>query len=205
MSLKIKQKATANIPPMKAGTYPTICVGIIDLGEQHNTMWNKYENRVLIIQEFPSKTVEIDGEQKPRWLSQEFTASLHDKAKFTQYVTQWRGEPFSEEEKKEGFDMRKLLGEPGFTSVGVEEGKDGKAYNRINGTVAFPEGMPVPVTSSELLWFDMDDWNDEMFGKLPGWVQARIKKSTQYAKSHAPAETIEVKAADKANESGCPF
>lgn len=203
MSLKIKAKATANIPPMKAGTYPSICVGIIDLGEQHNTVWNKYENRLLIIQEFPTKTVDIDGEKKPRWLSQEFTASLHDKAKFTQYVTQWRGQPFSDEEKKEGFDMRKLLGEPGFTSVGLEEGKDGKQYNRINGTMAFPEGMEPPVSNSEMLWFDIDEWDDEMFGKLPGWVQNRIKKSTQYAKSHASTETIEVKADDGGEE--CPI
>lgn len=203
MSLKLKAKATTTIPPMKAGTYPSVCVGIIDIGEQHNTIWNKYENRLIIIQEFPTKTVEIDGEQKPRWLSQEFTASLHDKAKLSRYITQWRGEPFTEDEKKNGFDLRALLGEAGFTSIGVEEGKDGKQYNRINGTVAFPEGMDAPVSKSELLWFDLDEWDDEMFGKLPGWIQERIKKSTQYQKKHASTETIAVKADDDGEE--CPI
>lgn len=203
MSLKIKQKATVAIPPMEAGTYPAVCVGIVDLGEQHNAMWNKYENRLLLIMEFPDETVEIDGEQKPRWLSREFTASLHDKSNFAQFVSQWRGKPFTDEEKNEGFDMRKLLGEPGLASVGLEEGKDGKQYNRLNGMMGIPKRMQPPVAVSELLWHDMDEWNDEMFGKLPGWIQERVKKSTQYQKQHAPAETIEVKA--EVADGGCPI
>ena len=201
MSLKLKQKATVTIPPMEAGTYPAVCVGIVDLGEQHNTMWNKYENRLLVIMEFPDETVEIDGEQKPRWISREFSASLHDKSNFAQFISQWRGKSFTDEEKQEGFDLKKLLAEPGFATVSVEDGKDGKQYNKLMSIVPVPKRMPAPTPVSELLWHDMDEWNDEMFAKLPGWIQDRIKKSTQYQKQHAPAETIEV----KGDESGCPI
>ena len=191
MSLKIKSKQAVAIPPMEAGTYPCVCIGIVDLGEQHNTMWNKYEDRVLLLMEFPDETVDVDGEQKPRWLSREFSASMHDKANLAQFIAQWRGVALTEEEKKEGFDLRKMLGEPGLASVSLEDGKDGKQYNRLNGMMGIPKRMLPPVAVSELLWFDMDQWDDEMLRKLPGWVQDRVKKSTQYQKEHAPAQTIQ--------------
>lgn len=198
--LKIKSKPTVSIPPVEEGTYPAVCVGVVDLGEQHNKFYNKYEHKILLIMELPGELIEIEGEQKPRWVSRDFTASLGQKANLTQFLNQWRGKALTEEERENGFDLAELLNRPGFASVGVVEGKD-RLFNVLNGMMSIPKGMPAPTAIGELLWFDMDDWNDEVFQKLPGWVQDRIKKSTQYQKQHAPAETIEV----KANESGCPF
>ena len=35
MSLKAKRKPANNIPPLDGGTYMSVCVGVIDLGEQY--------------------------------------------------------------------------------------------------------------------------------------------------------------------------
>ena len=201
MSLKIKRKSAVAIPPVDADTYEAILVGVVDLGEQYNQYYNKYEDRILLIFELPDETVEIDGEQKPRWLSKEFNSSLDSKSNLSKFITNWRGMPFTDDELTHGYDMKVLLGNAGFLSVGLEEGKDGKQYNRINGMSALPKKMPVPITNNELLWFDMDEWNNDVFAKLPGWVQDRIKKSTQYQKNHAPDPTVEV----KATETECPI
>lgn len=193
MSLKVKNKKRPSLPPVVGGTYPAVCVGIVDLGYQYNEKYKEYKEKVLFIWELSGVTIEVDGEQKPRWLSKDFSSTLNEKGNLSKFIVPWRGKNFTEEELNgEGFDLKELLGEGCLLQVIVEE-KDGNQYNRITGCMGFPMGTPAPVTESELLWFDMDEWDDGAMTKFPDWVQDKIKKSTQYQKLHAPAETIEVK------------
>lgn len=193
MSLKVKNKKGPSLPPIDGGTYPAVCVGIVDLGEQHNEKFKKYEDKVLFIWELPGVLIEVEGEQKPRWQSKDFSATLNEKSNLTKFLVPWRGKNFTDEELNgDGFDLKQMLGEGCLLQVIVEE-KDGNQYNRITGCMGFPMGMPAPVTNSELIWFDMDEWDDAAMAKLPEWVQERIKKSTQYQKDHAPDTVVEVK------------
>ena len=184
MSLKIKKKSGSSVPPMDAGTYPAVCVGIVDLGEQYSETFKKYNDKLLVIWEIPSQTIEIDGEDKPRWLSKDFSASLHEKSVLYQTLVSWRGKAFTEAELTEDengfmqFSVLDMLGTGCFLQVIVEE-KDSGSYNRITSVIALPTGMDVPKTETPLIAFDIDVWNDEVFTSLPGWIQERIKKSTQ--------------------------
>lgn len=203
MSLKVKNKKGPTLPPIDGGTYPAVCVGVIDLGEQHNEKFNKYADKVLFIWELPRVLIDVEGEQKPRWLSRDFSATLNEKSNLTKFLVSWRGKNFTEEELNgDGFDLKQMLGEGCLLQVIVEE-KEGKQYNRITGCVGLPEEMPAPVTASDLLWFDMDEWDDDAIAKFPEWVQGKIKKSTQYQKNHAPDTAVEVKAPSA--ESECPI
>lgn len=197
MSLKIKKKAGQSVPPLAPGTYPAVCVGIVDLGEQYSQGFKKYSNKLLIIWEIPSQTVEVEGEQKPRWLSRDFTASLHEKSNLYQTLVSWRGRAFTEEELSEDengflrFSVADMLGTGCLLQVIVEE-KEGGSYNRITSVVALPAGMSAPAPQSPLLSFDIDAWDQQTFEALPEWIQNRIKKSTQYQKLHAPADSLDV-------------
>lgn len=197
MSLKIKKKTGSSVPPIEAGTYPAVCIGIVDLGEQYGETFKKYNNRLLIIWEIPSQTVQIDGEDKPRWLSKEFTASLHEKSGLYQTLVSWRGKAFTEKELTEDengfmqFSIKDMLGTGCFLQVIIEE-KDSGTYNRITSVISLPMGMDIPATETPLIAFDMDAWDDETFTALPAWIQERIKKSTQYQKLHVPTETVDV-------------
>ena len=165
--------------------------------------FKKYEDKVLLIWELPGVMIEVEGEQKPRWLSKDFSATLNEKSNLTKFLVPWRGKNFTEEELNgDGFNLKQMLGEGCLLQVIVEE-KDGNQYNRITGCMGFPMGMPAPVTESELLWFDMDEWDDDAMAKFPEWVQEKIKKSTQYQKSHAPETAVEVK--PPVAESECPI
>ena len=44
-------------------------------------------------------------------------------------------------------------------------------YNRIEAVTGFPKGLPAPKPESEILVFDADEPDMEVFGKLPEWVQ----------------------------------
>ena len=78
-----------------------------------------------------------------------------------------------------------------FLQVIVEE-KDSGSYNRITSVIALPAGMDAPKTETPLIAFDIDAWDDEVFNSLPGWIQERIKKSTQYQKLHVPTDPVDV-------------
>ncbi len=204
MSLKIKKKSGSSVPPMEAGTYPAVCVGIVDLGEQYSETFKKYSDKLLIIWEIPSQTIEIDGEDKPRWLSKDFSASLHEKSGLHKMLVSWRGKAFTDKELTEDengfvqFSVLDMLGTGCFLQVIVEE-KESGSYNRITSVISLPAGMPTPTTETPLIAFDIDNWDDEVFKSLPEWIQERIKKSTQYQKLHVPTDSVDV-AADGGSE-----
>lgn len=42
MGLIVKKRKASSIPPMDAGTYPAVCIGVVDLGQQHSEKFNTY-------------------------------------------------------------------------------------------------------------------------------------------------------------------
>lgn len=217
MSLKAKRKPANNIPPLDGGTYMSVCVGVIDLGEQYRQFdkqkQGKYAEECMFIFEIPSERVQVDGEDKPRWLSSKrYTVSLHERSALYQMLTSWRGKALSDAELDpagDGFDLMQMAGQGAMLSVSVAEKDDGSLKNKIEAVTGFPKGIAPPQPESEILVFDADDPDMEVFGKLPEWIQDVIRKSTQFA-DHAPDEKVDIppdqetKAEESAGEE-CPI
>lgn len=191
MSLKIKKKVGSDIPPMEDGTYPAVCVGIVDLGEQYNQTFKNFSEKILIVFEIPSETLEIDGEKKPRWLSKEFTASMGDKGNLKKFLISWRGRAFSEAELEDDYDITEMLGSSCLLQVLKEEKKD-KCYNNVSAAIAMPSGIPDVAPVTEPFAFDLDEWNEELFKNLPEWIQNKIKNSSQYKTKFAPPSEADI-------------
>ena len=217
MSLKAKRKPANNIPPLDGGTYMSVCVGVIDLGEQYRKLdkqkQGKYAEECMFIFEIPSERVQVDGEDKPRWLSSKrYTVSLHERSALYQMLTSWRGKALSDAELDpagDGFDLMQMAGQGAMLSVSVAEKDDGSLKNKIEAVTGFPKGIAPPQPESEILVFDADDPDMEVFGKLPEWIQDVIRKSTQFA-DNAPDEKVDIppdqetKAEESAGEE-CPI
>lgn len=206
MSLKLSRKKASSIPPLEGGTYMAVCVGVIDIGEQKNEAYNKYENKVILIFEIPSETVEVDGQQKPRWVSKTYTASLNEKSNLSKHLVSWRGRSFDEEELT-NYDVSEVLGKTAMIQILCEQGETG-SYNVIAGVSGIPKGFPPPEAQSELLMYDMDEPDEEMFGKLPEWIQERIRKSTEYQERHTGTKELDIdddEPAEKPGKRGTPF
>ena len=186
MSLTVKRKKANRIPPVPGGSYISACIGIIDVGEQYDKFpgekQGKYASKVIFLFELVGETVEVDGEQKPRWLSLEMTQSLHERAALYKTLTAWLGRPLTEDELSIegcGFDLAQMLGKNCMLSVSLNE-KDGEQYNKITGVMGVPKGLQISKPESEPLLFDIDDRDEAVFAKLPEWIQKKIEKSTQY-------------------------
>lgn len=205
MSLKLKRKQRIIVPPLAGGTYMGVCIGTIDVGEQYNQHYKKYEDKLILLFEVSGETVDVDGESKPRWLSNEYTASLGEKAKLHQHLVSWRSRDFTDEEL-ENFDIESMLGQPCMLTVIVKETDNG-TYNNITNITAVPKGVPAPTTEQELLAYDIDDRNEDVFEKLPEWIRNKIKKSTQFAED-PPEDDLEEHTeteAEAAEDEECPI
>lgn len=194
--MKLGSRAKPAIPPVEPGTYFAVCIGAVDLGEQETTYNNKtrYANQLQIIFELPSELIEIDGEEQPRQLSRRFSVSLSAKSNLRKFIETWYGKKFTDDAIRE-FDTRELLGKPAMLSVVLSE--DGN-YANIASAAALPKGMEAQKAKSELIDFDVEEWDDEAFQKLPEWLQELIKKSTQYKSNHLPEDEVSVEAAEQA-------
>lgn len=205
MSLKLKRKKVHREPAIPAGTYTAICVGVIDIGEQHNVKYNNYQDKIILIFEIPSQTIEADGEQKPRWLSQEYSASLNEKSKLYKTLRSWRAKDFTETELDE-FQLSEMAGEGCMIAVTLIE-KDGVQYNNIDSVMGIPTDMPLPALQNDILIYDIDEPDPEVFAKIPSWIQDKIKKSTQHQKN-LPDEKLDIPKPDikeEPKDGDCPI
>ena len=197
--MKIKDRAKPKVPPVEAGVYMAVCIGFVDLGEQYSEKFKNYSYKGMYIWELPGETIEIDGEQKPRQLSKEFTISGSSKSNLRKFIETWNSKSYSDEDFME-FDVFEQVGKPCQLNVVLNETKE---YANVDNLMPIPKGFPAPTTTTEHIKWDMDAWNDDVFAKLPEWIQEKIKKSTQYQKEHAPETEIKVDAAT--GEVSCPI
>jgi len=196
MSLIAKAKPSNNIAPLEPGIYTGICVGLADLGEQKNPIYNNYHERVLLFFEIVGEFVDVgDGEAKPRWLSKEFTKSLHSRSNLAKTLKSWRNMEFTQEETDGGFDLKQMVGQACQLQVMLKESSnDGREFNVIENIMGLAKGTTVREPISDLLIFDMDDMPkaEETFPKLPQWVRDRIQKSTEWPKLHRNSEDLDI-------------
>ena len=198
--MKIKDRAKPALPPVPAGQYLAICVGVYDLGEQYSEKYKNYSPKLMITFDIPSVTIEIDGKQEPRQLSREFTISGKSNSNLRAFISSWNGIQYSDEAFGE-FDPLTQVGKPAMINVLLNETGE---YANIDTIMPLFPGLPTPTTATPMMSWDMDKWDDNLFNQLPTWVQEKIKKSTQYQKLHAPETTVEVKT-ETAAGGECPI
>lgn len=198
--MKIKDRAKPKAPPVEPGVYMAVCIGFIDLGEQYSEKYKSYSSKGMYVWELPGETIEINGEQKPRQLSKEFTISSSNKSHLRKFIESWNGKSYSDDEFLE-FDLFDQIGKPCQLNVVLNESKE---YSNVDNLMPIPKGFPAPTTDTKHIRWDMEQWNDEVFKELPEWIQDKIKKSSQYQKEHAPDTTVEVKTPTAAAEV-CPI
>lgn len=195
MALIAKEKTGggSNFTPIEAGTYPARCCGVIDLGLQH-IEWqgqSKEQEKVLLMFEFPTERIEVDGEDKPRWLSIRYTVSLHEKSGLRKTLDAWRGKPMTPEELR-GFNIGSLLNAPCMVTVINKEGSNGNIYANIGGISKPMKGIPIPELENDPILFDMEAADaEETFKKLPEWVQNIVEESVTWKERKANLEPID--------------
>ena len=196
--MKIKDRAKPALPPVPAGQYLAVCVGVYDLGEQYSEKYKNYSPKLMISFDIPSVTIEVEGKMEPRQLSREFTITTKNNSKLREFISSWNGTQYSDEAFGE-FDPLTQVGKPAMINVLLNETGE---YANINTIMPLFPGLPAPTTTTPLRVWDMDKWDDKAFEDLPAWVQEKIKKSSEYQKEHVPQTDVTVQPVAAAQPAG---
>lgn len=187
MSMIIKNRAKAKVPPVEPGVYYAACVGVIDLGEQYSDKFKNYAAKVMLTFELLGETVEIEGEMKPRQISKIFSFSMGPRSGLRAFLQSWDAKPKTDEQAGNE-DLSQRLGKVCQLQVVLNEAGD-KA--NIDNIMAVPKGVKLDKPQSELLLFDLEDFDQATFDKLSDWTRETIQKSSQWEKEHASTDAIE--------------
>lgn len=207
--MKLRDKIKPSAPPMEAGTYLGVCIGVIGLGEQE-TEWKgktRYVEKVKFIFETPEETIEQDGEPRPRQLSVDFSVAKKATSRLRQFLSGWMGKVLGDDEYLD-MDFYSLIGRN--ANLNVVRSEDNQYANIASASPLRKSEQPVKA-QAEPITFDADEWDNEAFEALPEYLQERLKKSTQYKNRHLPDQEVSVAAANQeaAEDAGggeeCPF
>ena len=181
MSLKvneIKQPAKkTDYGRLEDGNHLARIVSVIDMGLQAQTDWQTKEATdpkkiVMITFETPNETITIkdkegNEEDKPRWISKDYTLSFHEMAALRKLVDALNPELESLDE---------LLNTPCMINIGSTVSNNAK----IVGVSKPMKGMEVPELYGDAFQFDFSHPNMELFNGLLKWQQEKIKEALDY-------------------------
>lgn len=177
MSLVIRETG-GSFEPVPDGTYTATCYMMCDIGTQINEQFGNLGPRVIIGWEIPSEPIVIDGEERPRIVTQEYRASLNNKATLFKVLESWRGKKFTKDELAK-FDLRNIVGAPCMISVASSETSNGKIRTKVTAVMALPKGMTKPKMWNAPVVFDMDR-DMAKINDLPEWIVKKIQSSPDY-------------------------
>lgn len=178
--------------PIEAGTYPAVCYGLIDIGDQYSEKYGNWSHNVIIMWEIPGEKIEIDGKMVSRTISKFFSVppKLGPKSTLRQALASWRGRDFTEQEMIE-FDLRAVVGAPCLLSILHKIRKsDGQTTACVDSIMKMPKGMPVLQTTLDRVVFDIDEDPISAIDELPEWIQRYITNSRQYKTRTAPVTDV---------------
>jgi len=194
MSL-IAKANESKFDPISEGIHLATCIAVIDLGEQYSNLYDNTQRKVLVTFELHDETVTVDGEEKNRFVSREYTVSLGDKATLRKDLESWRGKRFTDQELQ-GFDLKNILGKPCQVQI-IHTDKQGKVYANIAAIVSVSKAIQVAKPQSELTYFDFDDMDlEEKLAKLPEWIRTKITNSITYKNMMNAEESYDFQATD---------
>lgn len=181
MAMIARDNAGASIEKLENGVYTAISSMMIDLGKQTSEKFGKTQRKFMMIWTILGEEIEINGQKLPRTISKEYGYSLGEKSNLRKDLQAWRGVPFTAEELQ-GFNLLNILNKPCQLQI-IKEEKNGSTYNNISSIMSLPKGTTVELLK-DTSYFDLEDvetWKN--YEKIPGWIQEKIKKASNFVES----------------------
>lgn len=124
-------------PLCPEGPQQVVCVDIVDLGILPTDYGDKPKVRLV----FQSAALD-DSSGAPFQVSQQLTASLHEKATLSKVIEGWLGRKLTAEDREVGIAEEALIGANGFGNIVHNEGNNGRTYANLGSLMPLPRGIP---------------------------------------------------------------
>jgi len=170
-------------PIVPEGNHLGRVYSVIDMGtETFNYNGRDIEQRkIRIAWELPNETYTYEDKEgkevtKCHIVAAKYTASKGKNSKLRPVLKALLGDIPTEE-----MNIFDIVGKTSMVDVEHGVGKaSGKPYAKVNAVTSVPKGMPVPMQINESVEFTFDDFNQEVFDKLPKWIQGDLMKTPEY-------------------------
>jgi hypothetical protein len=173
-----------NFEPIPTGNYPARCYSMVHMGTIEETILGttKKLNKVRVTWELPTemKVFKEENGEQPMVISKEFTLSMHEKATLRNFLKNWRGKDFTEEEAK-AFDIERLIGAPCMLNITHKAKKDGSGvYAEIGSVSTMPKGYVCPDAINPQFVFTYENFDQDKFNTLPDFLKNKMVNSDEY-------------------------
>ncbi len=125
-------------PTAPQGTFPAVCVDVIDQGMVTTKFGGEENTRHMV--RVVWQIDEEDADRKRFLVRKDYTASLHEKAKLRAELKNWRGKEFTFDELV-GFELETVVGAPCMISVVHNQGSKGGTFANVGAVMKLPKGM----------------------------------------------------------------
>lgn len=205
-------KQGKHTPPIPAGVYHAICVGVIDVGTPSQPIGNfPARRKVKITWELPHERIQMERDGKgvdlPRVISKDYTLSTDKKANLRHDLEAWRGRPFTADEVKE-FEVANVIGANCQINVVHKPSADGsKVYANVSTIMPLPKGGEKLKPESPTIVFDIPESLPVTFPQgLPDWIKNQIMASEEYQELTNPQRSVSAGPTDRqmANQDDTP-
>ena len=176
--MKLPENKSSDFQIAPAGNHTAVCFEVIDLGTQE-VEWQgqkKQQRKVMIGWELPDERMD----DRPFIISNRYTFSVYERAKFRQHLESWRGKKFEDSDfGPDGFDVKNLIGKGCLLNV-IHTENNGKTYANISSIATMPKSMETPELENEAVYFSFEEYDENVLKSLPEWIQETISKSPEF-------------------------
>lgn len=121
-------------PP--ADGYSAVAVDVIDLGYWYNRVYDKVEHKLAIVFQLDA----LNSQGKRYEIANRMTFTFGPKSRLREFLGQWRGRTYTDDEAREGAPLAKLVGVPAYITIEHKTSGD-KTYANIVGITKLPKGL----------------------------------------------------------------
>lgn len=168
-------------PQIEAGSYIARCYQFIHIGTSRYQYMGqeKVTNKIRFTFELPTekKVFKEGDEAKPCAISTEFNLTLFEKGKLRPAIEGWLGRKLNDMEA-DAFDVESLVGKECMLNVIHNE----KGYAEIASISPLPKGVECPAQINKSQTLSYDNFDKELFEKLPEFLRKSIQESDEYNK-----------------------
>jgi len=198
VDMKWKETGSSiDFEPAPAAMHVARCIRVIDLGTARDAMYDKDKHDCFLMWEIPNemKTYKDKDDKEvvePFTIGKFYTMSLSEGAHLRTDLESWRSKSFTEAEL-EGFDSKNILGKPCMINVihTPHKRKAGKIVASIKAVTPMPKGLECPPAVNGLVYFSLEDFDQDVFEKMSSGLKKRIEESYEYkAIANPPPEVI---------------
>lgn len=159
-----------------------VCTRVIDKGthwfaDKYNPSEGKYQRKISIA--FESQHLMKEGEfaGEPFLIYGNFNYSMFQgKAFLCNFIEDWRGKRFSDQDEANDFDLSKLIGQKAF--MNIVRSDDGK-FTNIQTIGPVPDGMTAPEIKGKTILIDQDNLDSKEVEKLSEKMRTTVTTSKE--------------------------